>query len=374
MNRGPGPRAALPAKAWWTAALLLLVACAGVPVEQLEAYDAAFAKAREASNLIYVEMQPALAGGGAAETSEEPFIASLGPGVYSRNDCPALVQRYTALLTRCEAMNVVAGYNAALTQLASGAGVERTLQRVDQAFAAATTLAAMVPDPRVGAALVGAQALFPPIRALLGEALQARNRAELRDRLNAAAPDIGRLIEALQEDVGLIFTAQRAYYVVQLEAIQTDVDRHVVAAQRTAVGRSAARDPSLATLRRSLDVRFDTLFDRQEPTFSTPLSEVVGPAGAPPFDARAAAEIGLSLDAVEEQIGRFDEATASFAAFRTALGAYDALLRELDVAFETLLELSNDRFAPGGAVDQFTSSALAIREHALEIENQLSDR
>ena len=51
---------------------------------------------------------------------------------------------------------------------------------------------------------------------------------------------------------------------------------------------------------------------------------------------------------------------------------FNQLLESVDVAFNTLLTMSSDPFAPGGGVQQFIDSTFIIREQAFEIKKQLA--
>ena len=352
----------------------VILGCASVPRQQLQLYTNAFDEARSSSELIYAEMVPTLKEGDGTKTSiDAAFTESLGPGVYSRIDCRPDIQVFEALLARCEAINIVANYNAAMMSLAQGANGSMVLGRLDRAFNSAKTLADMVPIPEVTAIFATAETIFPQIRAILAQALELREQAKLIAKLREGAPLIQDLIEALQADVFEIYNVQRAYYQLRLEKIQSEIDSHVGEAKIVASSFTAPTDASMVALRSTLDARFDALFNQPEPTFGKErLSEVNSPAGNPPFSAETAVNIGNSLDAVEVEVRKFREVVAKWNEFLSGLRSYDQLLESVDVAFNTLLTMSSDPFAPGGGVQQFIDSTFIVREQAFEIKKQLA--
>ncbi len=351
-----------------------ILGCAAVPRQQLQLYTNAFDEARSSSELIYAEMVPALKeGGGTMTSADASFTASLGPGVYSRIDCRPDIQVYEALLARCEAINMIANYNSAMMSLAQGASGSMVLGRLDGAFNSAKTLANMAPIPEVKAIFATAEAIFPQIRAILGQALKLRDQAKLKTKLKEGAPLIQDLIKALQTDVFEIYNVQRAYYQFRLEKIQNEIDAHVGEAKKIAFSFTAPTDASMIVLRSTLDAQFDALFNQPEPIFGKELlSEVNGPVGNPPFSAETAVNIGKSLDAIEVEVRRFQEVVTKWNEFLSALRSYDQLLESVNTAFNTLLTMSSDPFAPGGEVQQFIDATLIVREQALEIKKQLA--
>jgi hypothetical protein len=231
----------------------------------------------------------------------------------------------------------------------------------------------MAPIPEVKAIFATAEAIFPQIRAILGQALKLRDQAKLKTKLKEGAPLIQDLIKALQTDVFEIYNVQRAYYQFRLEKIQNEIDAHVGEAKKIAFSFTAPTDASMIVLRSTLDAQFDALFNQPEPIFGKELlSEVNGPVGNPPFSAETAVNIGKSLDAIEVEVRRFQEVVTKWNEFLSALRSYDQLLESVNTAFNTLLTMSSDPFAPGGEVQQFIDATLIVREQALEIKKQLA--
>jgi hypothetical protein len=268
---------------------------------------------------------------------------------------------------------MVANYNSAMMSLAQGASEPMALGQLDQAFNSAKTLANMAPIPEVTAIFATAETIFPQIRAILAQALKLRDQARLKAKLKEGAPLIQKLIEALQADVSGIYNVQRAYYQVRLENIQNQIDSHTGEAKKIAFSFIVPTDSSIIALRSALDARFDALFNQPEPTFGKErLSEVNGPAGSPPFSAETAVNIGKSLDAAEVEVRRFQEVVAKWNEFLSALRSYDQLLESVDAAFNSLLTMSSNPFAPGGGVQQFIDATLIVREQAFEIKKQLT--
>jgi hypothetical protein len=144
-------------------------------------------------------------------------------------------------------------------------------------------------------------------------------------------------------------------------------------AKSTVAARAPSDDDATRSLRATLDARFDALFTGIDPGFGTErLYEVTGSEGATPFDVETAAAAGRALARAESEVARFREIGAQWNEFLRALAAYDRLLTEVDTAFVALTTLSSDPFTPGGSVQQFVDSALAIRGHAQDIQRLLT--
>ena len=178
MVSSPRACAGLGARLLILSIVLLVSACVGVPETQLVAYTDMFGQARQAGHLIYKEMIPALEEGKTEKTAEA-FSVSLGPEAFERGDCDPAFAVFASLLARCELLGTVARYNDALFALARGASTEEGRARLKEIFAGLSTVASIASLPTL---FPWAPAVIEPIKAIIGQALELRDRAALKGR------------------------------------------------------------------------------------------------------------------------------------------------------------------------------------------------
>jgi hypothetical protein len=372
---GPG---GLPGRcaAFLLAVCLALVACAGVPAEQLNSYADALDQAAASGSEVYLAMVPALAEVDTTLEPEMPFRTSLGSPVFVRGPCQGELATYPALLARCQALAAVTAYDQALVLLAQGRTADAVGPQLQAFYDSASSLASLVPDPRVTAVFATAGVIFPAVKTIADAALRAVDAAQVRARLEEGEPQVRALLQVLQADVPGIYQVQYRYYENRLNAAQSDIDRSVNRLKGLAVSHAAPLSPALAAERRALDARFDRIFVDPEPGFGGERLSRLGPdpGVTAPFDGETVAAMSSQLDGIERSVGLFKEQVEAWRRFRAALMAYDQMLTDVDIAFGRLLAATANPFASGGSVSQALATAFTIRDQAREIRMQLAAR
>ena len=353
--------------------ILLLSGCVSVPTAQLQAYSKAYDEAKSAAILIYADAAPALVAGGLKRAQ---FSASLGPDVFDRDGCGAVVASIAELRVRCQAMVALTGYNQALLDIAAGKSSDDILTQVDQAFNSVSSLAVIVPGSSAAAALGNATTIFPALQGILGEALKLRDRAALRDALMQGSPYVRSLIQSLRDDVDHLYEVQRTSTVARLDGIKNEIDRSLSPAFRMVALHSPPVDPAVSSSLGLLAQRFDDVFTAPEPSPGARL-KLIKPsnvAGSRPLDASAVTSIDGQLRAATASVADFKTAVTQFNKSSEALGRYDRLLAAVDRSLTELLMASSRPFSPGGGTDELLKNIVTIRDDARDIKQLLSAR
>lgn len=354
----------------WLVAAALLGGCAGVPVAQLQAYSDGYDQAKSAAALVYADAAPAMSA--APSSAGSSFPVSLGPPKFDREGCGPMVASSESLRARCQAMVALKAYNQALLDIAAGKTADDILAQVDLAFGSLTTLGSL--SAGATAALGPLTAAAPALRAILGEALKLRDRAALRSTLERGAPSVREMIQALRNDVDLLYGVHRAYAVKRLGTIQNAIDRDLNVAKRRIAVSAAPKDQAVAASLRLLEQRFDGMFQSAEPSGGERLKDI-GPASAgQALDGASVALVEAQLLAASAHVSEFKAVVAGYNKSVEALGHYDGLLAAVDRSLTELLAASSQPFAPGGGTAQLAQSILIVRDKARDIKQLFASR
>lgn len=359
----------------WFAPVLLLAAallggCAGVPMAPLHAYSDSFDQAKSAAALVYADAALPLRAG--ASISNVAYPVSLGSPKFDREGCGPLVASSESLRARCQAMIALKSYNQALLDIAAGKTADDILVQVEQAFNSVTTLGSL--SAGGAAALAPLTAAAPALKAILGEALKLRDRAALRSTLERGAPKIRELIQALRDDVDLLYGVQRAYAVGRLDKIQSDIDRDLNVAKKLISNSAAPKDLAVAASQKLLEQRFEAMFDSPEPGGGERLKDIKPAPAGQALDGRAVATVEAQLGAASAHVSKFKEAAAQYNKSIEALSQYDGLLAALDKSLTALLMTSSRPFAAGEGTDQLFQSILIVRDKSRDIKQLFASR
>jgi hypothetical protein len=167
---------------------------------------------------------------------------------------------------------------------------------------------------------------------------------------------------------------QRDYYVVQLtqlvNATNTEVYRP---AGRLLLGHAPPSTSDLVRGRAAVTARFDELLAELEDFPAQPIGGLAGEAAAQPYTLTTTEALRVHVAELEARVGRYRALAAEWRAYEQALRRYDAMLAEVGGALATLGTTNvGNFFAANGAVAQWLSSAVAVRDAALDIEALLA--
>jgi len=371
----------------WTCVLLMpaVVGCAGVPVEQLQAYGDAYEEAREAGSLLYeraaIAVWTAEATGvapGAAPPNDPPYLATLGPANYGAGACGfgagdrAIPE---SVLARCQALAAVTTYNEILLKLAAGDPAVAVRSELGQLAVALDGLQSLLAqNTAVTTLLAGAGPFVGPLVVLVGEAQKLASGAAVREELEKGRPAVQAIILALRQDVPRLYGVQRDHYVVRLtrlvNATNTEVYRP---AGRLLIGHAPASTPGLVSERAAVTARFDALLAELEDFPAQPIGGLAGETTAQPYTSATTEALRAHVAELETRVGQYRGLAADWRAYERALRRYDAMLAEVAGALATLGTIdAGNLFAANGAIAQWLSSAVTVRDAALDIEALLA--
>jgi hypothetical protein len=371
---------------FWVCLLLMpaVVGCAGVPVEQLQAYSGAYEEAREAGSLLYeraaVAVWTAEATGvapGAPPPDDPPYQATLGPANYGTGACGfgAAGVIPESVLARCQAFAAVTRYNEILLKLASGDPAVAVRSELAQLNHGLGTLRGFLTDNAVLAEILrGVAPVLGPLASIVDQAQQLASAAAVRQELDKGRPHIQAIVTALQEDVPRLYDIQRDYYVVQLTTLVNTTNIEVYRpAGRLLIGHAPPSTPGLVSERAAVTAHFDDLLAELEDFPAKPLGGLAGEATAQPYTSATTEALRSHVAELETRVGHYRGLAADWRAYEQALRRYDAMLAEVGGALATLG--TNDVgnfFAANGAIAQWLSSAVTVRDAALDIEALLT--
>ena len=343
-----------------------ITACGTIPTAQFEAYASAYQDARDAGLLIYDEIAPSLRSGEDASPAAA-FTVSLGPHTYSRSPCAARFPDLPSVQARCDLMYAVAGYHEVLARLNQGASAAAVKARLGEVSASLGALTALSAIPSANAVIAPVSTLLGPLSDVVQQALTLAERAELKAKLEQAAPTITKAVTALEEDVKRIHEVQRAAYVIRLRAIEDSILGLVNPVLRTANTRDRPTEASARIARRALDQRFDAMFSAPEPEVGARLSELPRQPSGSVMTAQELSAIDVALDATEPELAHFQATVDQWHAFLEALYSYDDMLAGVRESLDGLLEASRNPFVAGGGLQQFDDAIRAVRRDAQTI-------
>ncbi|HIV72718.1 MAG TPA: hypothetical protein H9903_17410 [Candidatus Aquabacterium excrementipullorum] len=354
--------------------VLALAGCAGVPKAQLQAYSSAYDELQSAAALVYADAAPALSAGNPANAPQ--FPDTLGSPTFDRHGCGAVVASIDSLRARCHALVAAKAYNQALLDLSAGGRVDDALSLVDSALASLTTLGGLLPVPGAAPAIATLNAVAEPLKAILGEALKARDRAALLDALLRGEPQLRALMAALRSDVDSLYAVQRTFAEQGLQKNKNDIDRDLNAAFSQVANHAAPKDPAVAASLALLQDKFESTFSASEPRPGHRLKEVgfSGTAAAAPFDQASLVFVERQLLAAAEDVARFKATGARYQASAQALEKFDALIAAWGKSLTDVISASRQPFSQGGGVEQALLSLTAVRDQARDIKRILEAR
>lgn len=182
------------------------------------------------------------------------------------------------------------------------------------------------------------------------------------------------IIVALRQDVPRLYGAQRDYYAVRLtklvNATNTEVYRP---AGRLLIGHAPPSTSGLVSERAAVTARFDALLAELEDFPAEPIGGLAGETTAQPYTSATTEALRAHVAELERRIGHYRGLAADWRAYERALRRYDAMLAEVGGTLATLgtTDVGN-LFAANGAIAQWLSSAVTIRDAALDIQTLLA--
>lgn len=200
--------------------LLMLTACASIPVDTVRSYADSFEQARKAGDLLLDEISPIVSGGERSDSCApsplgfpqcfDPRVA-LGDGSIRENEDMSIRARRDAL----EAVTI---YNKLLVELVEGRTVEGSDARIDQLAGLAKKLGELgvVTTSRLSALVVPGAAFLKDLADRLDS---ARASEAVRNAIIESEADIRELLVLMTGDTPIMFAIFR-------DARQIDLVRH----------------------------------------------------------------------------------------------------------------------------------------------------
>jgi hypothetical protein len=368
----------------WVLFMPAVVSCAGVPVEQLQAYSGAYEEAREAGSLLYERAAVAVRVAEASEIApgagadvDPPYLATLGPANYQTGACgfgasgSAIPE---SILARCQAFAAVTTYNEILLKLAAGDPAVAVRSELGQIAVALDGLQSLLAqNTTVTTLLASAGPVVGPLLGIVGEAQKLASAAAVREELEKGRPAVQAILQALRQDVPHLYAMQRDLSVTKLGVIQTNIGAIFVQAVGIVRQHQLPSAQPDAGERTAIVGRFDALLDDLElPDVPKETRLSSQPTGTTPYTAATTAALRTQFAELEQADQKYRSVAQEWHAYVEALQLYDGMLVELGESLASLgtTDVTN-LFAPSGAAAQWLASAIAIRDSAREIKANL---
>jgi hypothetical protein len=368
----------------WVLFMPAVVSCAGVPVEQLQAYSGAYEEAREAGSLLYERAAVAVRVAEASEIApgagadvDPPYLATLGPANYQTGACgfgasgSAIPE---SILARCQAFAAVTTYNEILLKLAAGDPAVAVRSELGQIAVALDGLQSLLAqNTTVTTLLASAGPVVGPLLGIVGEAQKLASAAAVREELEKGRPAVQAILQALRQDVPHLYAMQRDLLVTKLGVIQTNIGAIFVQAVGIVRQHQLPSAQPDAGERTAIVGRFDALLDDLElPDVPKETRLSSQPTGTTPYTAATTAALRTQFAELEQADQKYRSVAQEWHAYVEALQLYDGMLVELGESLASLgtTDVTN-LFAPSGAAAQWLASAIAIRDSAREIKANL---
>jgi len=368
----------------WVLFMPAVVSCAGVPVEQLQAYSGAYEEAREAGSLLYERAAVAVRVAEASEIApgagadvDPPYLATLGPANYQTGACGFGVSGSAipeSILARCQAFAAVTTYNEILLKLAAGDPAVAVRSELGQIAVALDGLQSLLAqNTTVTTLLASAGPVVGPLLGIVGEAQKLASAAAVREELEKGRPAVQAILQALRQDVPHLYAMQRDLSVTKLGVIQTNIGAIFVQAVGIVRQHQLPSAQPDAGERTAIVGRFDALLDDLElPDVPKETRLSSQPTGTTPYTAATTAALRTQFAELEQADQKYRSVAQEWHAYVEALQLYDGMLVELGESLASLgtTDVTN-LFAPSGAAAQWLASAIAIRDSAREIKANL---
>ena len=368
----------------WVLFMPAVVSCAGVPVEQLQAYSGAYEEAREAGSLLYERAAVAVRVAEASEIApgagadvDPPYLATLGPANYQTGACgfgasgSAIPE---SILARCQAFAAVTTYNEILLKLAAGDPAVAVRSELGQIAVALDGLQSLLAqNTTVTTLLASAGPVVGPLLGIVGEAQKLASAAAVREELEKGRPAVQAILQALRQDVPHLYAMQRDLSVTKLGVIQTNIGAIFVQAVGIVRQHQLPSAQPDAGERTAIVGRFDALLDDLElPDVPKETRLSSQPTGTTPYTAATTAALRTQFAELEQADQKYRSVAQEWHAYVEALQLYDGMLVGLGESLASLgtTDVTN-LFAPSGAAAQWLASAIAIRDSAREIKANL---
>lgn len=318
--------------------VLLLGACAQIPTAEFGQYQKAFAEVETSSTDVFVTYDQILT---RARLFRDTTLRP-SPGTEVENPYPTRFDEFLKKLgsqeghdidVRRQALEVVARYNAVLTQLAQGKSVDDVQTAAGQLV---TGLGQFV-EAAAGSAVPGFEAVVSLAKTFAGQLEKARLQREFKKAVEDGAPVIDQILDAFIDDTashyeGNAELAQQQRILTLNGAVNQVKSLKLLLAS---VGPPLQNHMSLDDHQKAVNIALVVARGELAP-FGYPYSFASGPPGSPGYTAAVDGEAQLIEKEIERLAGLYQNNVAQVQSLGEALAKYRSMLQTTKAALATL--------------------------------------
>jgi hypothetical protein len=318
--------------------VLLLGACAQIPTAEFGQYQKAFAEVEQTSTDILVNYDQTLERARLiVATRQKP-----AEGTEVVNPYPIEFDEFLKQLgsqnghdidVRRQALQVVARYNAVLTQLAQGKSVDDVQTTAGELV---TALGQFV-EAAAGSAVPGFPAIVSLAKTFAGQLEKARLQREFKKAVVDGAPVVDQILDQFIADAADHYKlnagmAQEQRILIVENAVKQVRSLKLLVA---GVGPPSANFPSLDDRQNAVNIALVAVRGELAP-FGYPYAFASGPPGSPAYTAAVDGEAQLIQKEIERLAGLYQKNLDQVRALGEALAKYATMLQTTKTALATL--------------------------------------
>jgi hypothetical protein len=361
LSRFVGPRFV---SAMALAVMLALAGCAVTPQtrQSLAGYVQAMEQVEASANLLLTGFSSELqaqeaAGGGAGPAAGRPAVPEYPPAFtpHSEPDAARSAPEQAVARTRL-ALVVVREYNRALVALAQGQSEAEVRARVVEFGGALGSLASLV-----GTAIPGLGAVTALAPQIVKLAQDAANREQLVRAVEAGRKPVAEVLLDLEAQTSSMYRVSVVATRQAQTAAQNDIRRTAATLAALVARYGPPVDAEVARKAVLMQAALTDIGLRTQTLPALPVPFAFG-SGRPAFDAGAAAEGAVFVQALRASAQQHDTLVARQNAYYALLGKYVALLRQTQAALDLVAASLARPIDLGTTVDRLFKTVFELRD------------